>query len=113
MPHPTKAAIPAERIERKIYLIRGEKVMLDGDLAELYGVPTKVFNQSVLRNQRRFPRDFMFRLNFKEFSNLRSQIVTSSWGGHRYLPYAFTENGVAMLSSVLSSGRAIAVNIEI
>ncbi len=105
--------IPQEIIENKIYLIRGEKVMFDRDLAELYGVSTKVFNQAVQRNSKRFPSDFMFRLNFKEFSNLRSQTVTSSWGGQRYLPYVFTENGVAMLSSVLNSERAILVNIQI
>ncbi len=105
--------VPVERIERKIYLIRGQKVMLDRDLAELYGVETKVFNQAVKRNRIRFPPDFMFRLTFKEFSDLRSQTVTSSWGGQRYLPHVFTEHGVAMLSSVLNSEAAIQVNIQI
>ena len=108
-------AIPAERIERSIFLIRGQKVMLDADLAELYGVETKAFNQAVRRNIGRFPQDFMFQLTAKEFeglrfhlvaSSLRSQIVTSKpRGGRRYLPLAFTEQGVAMLSSVLRSER--------
>ncbi len=107
--------IPVEIIERKIYLIRGCKVMLDRDLAGLYEVPTKVLNQAVRRNLDRFPADFMFQLNDQEVENLRSQSVTSSanHGGSRYLPYAFTEHGVAMLSSVLSSKRAIALNILI
>jgi hypothetical protein len=87
--------------------------MLDSDLAELYGVPTKVLNQAVSRNKDRFPEDFMFQLSDQEFANLRSQIVTSSWGGRRYLPLVFTEQGVAMLSSVLNSDRAILVNIAI
>ena len=94
-------------------MIRGHKVMLDSDLADLYRVPTKVFNQAVKRNLKRFPRDFMFRLTGKEVKILRSQIVTSSWGGRRNLPYAFTEQGVAMLSSVLNSERAVQVNIAI
>ncbi len=106
--------VPAERIEKAILLIRKQKVMLDSDLAALYGVETKVLVQAVKRNIERFPEDFMFRLNKKEFVILRSQIVTSSdWGGRRYAPYAFTEQGVAMLSSVLHSQRAIQVNIEI
>lgn len=87
--------------------------MLDRDLAWLYGVETKVLNQAVRRNQDRFPADFMFQLTEREFSNLRSQFVTSSWGGTRRLPFAFTEQGVAMLSSVLKSPRAIQVNIQI
>jgi len=108
------AVVPVELIEKKIYLIRGHKVMLDSDLAELYGVKTKVLLQSVKRNINRFPSDFMFQLSKEEFDNLRSQIVTSkSRGGRRYLPYAFTEQGVAMLSSVLRSERAIQVNIAI
>jgi hypothetical protein len=109
-----------ERIEKRIYLIRGYKVMLDSDLAALYGVTTKVLVQAVKRNIKRFPVDFMFQLAKDEFlrsqkgvSNLRSQFVTSSYGGRRYLPYAFTEQGVAMLSSVLNSERAIQVNIQI
>jgi hypothetical protein len=100
-------------IQNKIYEIRGQKVMLDFDLAVLYEVPTKVFNQAVKRNINRFPTDFMFQLNQKEFENLRSQIVTSNWGGRRYAPNAFTEQGVAMLSSVLNSEKAIDVNIAI
>lgn len=109
-----KAIIPVEIIEKKILLIRGEKVMLDADLAELYGVETKILVRAVKRNIDRFPSDFMIQLNKKEFENLRFQFGTSSrWGGRRYLPYAFTEQGVAMLSSVLNSDRAIKVNIEI
>jgi hypothetical protein len=100
-------------IESKILIIRDEKVMLDKDLAELYGVPTKVLNQAVKRNKRRFPNDFMFQLTKGELINLKSQIVTSSWGGTRTMPYAFTEQGVAMLSSVLNSKRAIKTNIAI
>jgi len=94
-------------------MIRGQKVIVDSDLADLYRVPTKVFNQGVKRNLERFPKDFMFRLTGKEIEILRSQIVTSSWGGRRSLPYAFTEQGVAMLSSVLNSERAVQVNIAI
>jgi hypothetical protein len=97
----------------RIYFIREQKVMLDRDLAELYGVETKVLNQAVSRNIKRFPEDFMFQLTMKEFENLKSQIVTSSWGGIRKLPFVFTEQGVAMLSSVLNSKRAIQVNIQI
>jgi hypothetical protein len=106
-------AMPVEMIERRIFLIRGQKAMLDNDLAELYQVPTKVFNQAVKRNLDRFPEDFMFSITKEEFENLRSQFVTSSWGGRRYLPYAFTEHGVAMLSSVLNSLRAVQMNILI
>ena len=109
-----KAIIPVEIIEKKILLIRGEKVMLDADIAELYGVETKMLVRAVKRNIDRFPSDFMIQLNRKEFENLRFQFGTSSrWGGRRYLPYAFTEQGVAMLSSVLNSERAVKVNIEI
>ena len=100
-------------IERRIYVVRGRKVMLDSDLAELYQVETKVLNQAVLRNVKRFPSDFMFKLSLGEASNLKSQIVTSSWGGRRNLSYAFTELGVAMLSSVLRSDRAVQMNIFI
>ena len=96
-----------------IYLVRGHKVMLDHDLASLYEVPTKVLVQSVKRNHKRFPEDFMFILSIQEVGNLRSQIVTSSWGGRRTKPYAFTEQGVAMLSTVLRSERALEVNIQI
>jgi phage regulator Rha-like protein len=105
--------VPEETIERKIFMIRGHKVMLDRDLAELYGVRTMVLNQAVKRNISRFPKDFMFQLSNEELKNLISQIVISSWGGTRKLPYAFTEQGVAMLSSVLNSERAIQVNIAI
>jgi len=105
--------ISSERIVNKIYIIRNKKVMLDKDLAVLYGVQTKVFNQAVKRNTKRFPEDFMFQLTKEEFKNLRSQIVTSSWGGTRYEPLVFTEQGVAMLASILSSNRAISVNIQI
>ena len=100
-------------IEKKIFLVRGLNVILDRDLAELYGVKTKSLNLAVRRNLLRFPEDFMFRLTKEEVSNLRFQNETSSWGGRRYLPYAFTENGVAMLSSVLNSKKAIGVNIQI
>ena len=108
-----KQMIPEEIIEKKIFLIRGHKIILDQHLAELYNVPTKVLIQAVKRNRGRFPIDFLLQLSQKEFKNLRSQSVTSSWGGRRYLPYAFTEQGVAMLSSVLNSERAIQVNIAI
>lgn len=100
-------------IQQKIHEIRGQKVMLDFDLAKMYGTETKVFKQAVKRNINRFPPDFMFELTRTEFESLRSQIVTSNRGGTRYLPFAFTEQGVAMLSSVLNSERAIEVNIGI
>ena len=107
--------IPTEIIENKIYLFREQRVMIDRDLAEMYGVTTKVLNQAVSRNMERFPNDFMFKLSLYEAKRLRSQIVTSNVGrgGLRWQPYAFTEQGVAMLSSVLKSPRAIAVNIQI
>lgn len=105
--------IPNERIERRIFWLRGEKVMLDSDLAELYEVDTKMLKRSVRRNLERFPENFMFELTVKEWEVLRCQIGTSKRGGSRYLPFAFTEPGVAMLSSVLKSKRAIAVNIQI
>jgi len=110
-----KLAISTEQIERCIYLIRGQKVMLDSDLAELYGVETKVLKRAVKRNRERFPEDFMFSLNNQEVMRLRCQNGTSKIGrgGSRYLPYAFTEQGVAMLSGVLTSPRAIKVNVEI
>jgi phage regulator Rha-like protein len=109
-----KSLIPVECIERSILLIRGHKVILDADLAALYGVETKQLIRAVKRNLPRFPDDFMFQLNEEEFENLRFHFGTSSqWGGRRYPPYAFTEQGVAMLSSVLRSKRAIQVNIEI
>lgn len=126
---PSRALLPTERIERSILLVRGQKVLLDADLAEMYDVETRVLVQAVKRNLDRFPDDFMFQLSKEELEdwrsqfvtsnptvdhgNLKSQIVTSSWGGRRTRPYAFTEQGVAMLSSVLHSPRAVAVNIEI
>ena len=100
-------------VQNLIYEIRGQKVMLDFDLAKLYQVETKVLNQAVRRNIKRFPEDFMFQLDNKEFANLKSQFVTSSWGGRRTPPLAFTEEGIAMLSSVLHSDVAIAANISI
>ncbi len=135
---PSPSLLPVEQVTSRIFLLRGEKVLLDSDLAELYGVPTKVLNQAVQRNVERFPSDFVFQLSEIEMDAvlrsqvvtskaktednslddndiLRSQVVTSKEkkGGRRYLPFAFTEQGVAMLSSVLRSPRAVAVNIEI
>ena len=107
-----KAIVPVI-VEDRIFMIRGHRVMFDRDLAELYGVSTKRLNEQVRRNIKRFPGDFMFQLENKEVMNLRSQFATSSWGGKRYLPYVFTEQGVAMLSSVLNSERAVQVNIVI
>ena len=109
----SKTAIPTTQIESLIRIIRGEKVILDSDLASLYEVETKILTQTVRRNMSRFPADFMFQLTREEFDHLRSQSVSSRWGGRRYLPYAFTEQGVAMLSSVLRSEHAVKVNIEI
>jgi hypothetical protein len=106
-------AVPEEVLISKIFHILGYNVMLDEDLAHLYGVETKQLKRQVRRNVDRFPDDFMFELTTEEFENLRSQFGTSSWGGVRYMPMAFTEQGVAMLSSVLSSARAIKVNIQI
>ncbi len=108
-----KSLIPADMLERKIMYFRGHKVMLDMDLAVLYGVGTRDLNKAVSRNPERFPDDFMFRLNKKEFKNLMFQFGTSSWGGTRKMPYAFTEHGILMLSSVLKSCRAVQVNIQI
>jgi hypothetical protein len=108
-----QVAIPDTVIINKIYLVREQKIMLDMDLAELYGVETKHLKRQVRRNLKRFPTDFMFELTSKELNDLRSQIGTSSWGGTRYVPMAFTEQGVAMLSSVLNSPSAIEVNIRI
>ena len=112
--------VAEQKILNRIYVVRGQKIMLDKDLAEMYGVETRVLNQSVKRNAKRFPKDFMFQLTDKEYKNLISQIVTSSlgrdkavWGGTRKLPFCFTEQGVAMLSSVLNSDVAIEVNIRI
>ncbi|WP_026710925.1 ORF6N domain-containing protein [Flavobacterium filum] len=103
----------AEIIQQQIIEIRGQKVMLDFHLANLYEIETKVLKQAVKRNINRFPTDFMFELNKEEFESLRSQFVTSKRGGLRYMPFAFTEQGVAMLSSVLNSDKAIAINIAI
>lgn len=105
--------IPDEVMISKIYLIRNHKVMLDDDLAELYQVETRRLNEQVKRNIDRFPEDFMFQLTEPEWKNLKSQNATSSWGGRRKIPSAFTEHGVLMLSSVLNSERAIQVNIQI
>lgn len=108
-----KSLLSEETISNKIYFIRNQKVMLDSDLAFLYGIETRVLKQAVRRNIDRFPEDFMFELTKSEFDNLTSQIVTSSWGGTRKLPFAFTEHGVLMLSSVLKSDKAIQTNIQI
>jgi hypothetical protein len=105
--------VPSEVIQSKVHLIRKEKVLLDKDLAQMYDVETRVLKQAVRRNIDRFPEDFMFELNDKEFERLKSQIDGKSWGGTRYAPMAFTEQGVAMLSSVLKSKQAIEVNIQI
>jgi hypothetical protein len=106
--------VSLKQVERAIRLLRGHRVMLDADLAVLYGVSVKRLNEQVARNRERFPADFMFQLSGAEHANLRSQSATSSsWGGRRIAPYAFTEQGVAMLSSVLRSARAVQVNIEI
>ncbi len=102
-----------QRIATSIYVVRGQRVMLDEDLAGLYGVPTRALNQAVRRNMARFPEDFVFRLTEIEVRHLKSQTVTSSWGGRRKLPLAFTEQGVAMLSSVLRSETAAQVNVQI
>ena len=102
-----------QKILNRIYVFRGQRVMLDADLAEMYGVETRRLNEQVKRNMKRFPKDFMFTLTEKEYSNLMSQNATSRWGGRRKLPNAFTEQGVAMLSSILNSDTAIEVNIRI
>lgn len=107
------STLSIKEIQRSILLFRGEKVIFDADLALLYGVSTKILVQAVKRNQDRFPLDFMFQLTSEEFESLRSQFVTSNRGGRRYLPYVFSEQGIAMLSSVLHSPQAIQVNIEI
>ena len=113
MPRKEQISIPTEVIENKIYLIRGQKVMLDFHLAELYEVETKILKRAVKRNIDRFPEDFCFELSKEEMRNLRYHFGTSSWGGVRYQHFAFTEQGVAMLSSVLRSKRAVQVNITI
>lgn len=108
-----KSIVPVEKIEKAIFMIRGEKVLLDKDLALLYGVSTSVLNKAVTRNIDRFPPDFMFQITKEEFSNLKFHFGTSSWGGTRKLPRVYTEQGIAMLSSVLRSKRAAQVNIAI
>ncbi|MDQ3181649.1 MAG: ORF6N domain-containing protein [Acidobacteriota bacterium] len=111
-----KDLIPIERIEQLILLAHGERVILDADLAKLYGVTTKVLNQAVKRNQARFPEDFMFQLTKEEFDNLRSQFVTSSstsYGGRRYLPYVFTEHGAIMAANVLNSEQAVVASVQV
>jgi hypothetical protein len=109
-----QSVVPTSRIERAIVVVRGQRVILDASLAKLYEVDTKTLVRAVKRNAARFPADFMLQVSNGEFNNLRYQIGTSSsWGGRRYRPYAFTEQGVAMLSSVLRSSRAVQVNIEI
>ncbi|MFN8414978.1 MAG: ORF6N domain-containing protein [Cytophagaceae bacterium] len=105
--------LPDEVVMNKIYQIRGNKVMLDSDLAAMYGVDTKVLNQAVKRNKERFPEDFMFILSNREFSQLQEQVTEAEWGGRRTNPYVFTEHGVLMLSSVLKSKKAVTVNIQI
>ena len=105
--------VPYEIIENKIYLIRGQKVMVDNDLAGLYGVDTGYLNRQVRHNIERFPSDFMFQLTKEEYENLKCKFCISSWGGRRSLPLVFTEHGILMLSSVLNSQRAIQVNIAI
>ena len=114
-PKRAEVLVPLERIERTILLIRGEKVILDADLASLYGVTTKRFNEQIRRNEGRFPSDFMFQLTAEEFTILRSQFATSSsrWGGRRYPPYAFTEHGAIMAANVLSSERAVATSVMV
>ena len=109
----TKDIVPIENITNKIYLIRYRKVMLDRDLAELYGVETKQLKRAVRRNISRFPKDFMFELTKEEMENLRSHFGTSSWGGPRYLPMAFTEHGAIMVASVLNSERAVEASISV
>jgi hypothetical protein len=108
-----RVSLPAEAVQQKIYVIRGLKVMLDADLAELYQVPTGRLNEQVKRNLARFPPDFMIRLTPEEWDNLKSQFAISSWGGRRTLPLAFTEHGVTMLSAVLNSPRAVKMSIEV
>lgn len=108
-----KTLVPIEKIDRAILFLRGQKVMLDSDLADIYGVKTSRLNEQVKRNIGRFPIDFMFQLTKSEFENLKSQFATSSWGGHRKLPYAFTEHGAIMLASVLNTSTAIQTSVLI
>ena len=111
--HSKNIFMPVQHIDNAIYIIRGQRVMLDEDLAKIYGVETKALNQAIRRNKKRFPEGFMFQLTIKEFVNLRSQIVTSKSGGRRYMPFVFTEHGTVMLASVLRSNRAIQMSIEV
>jgi ORF6N domain len=110
---PSLALVHRVPVEERIRRFRGEKVILDADLAELYGVPVKRLNEAVRRNRTRFPADFMFQLSHDEFANLRSQIATSSWGGRRYQPHAFTEHGAIMVAAVLNSEQAVAVSVMV
>ncbi len=109
----SNSIVPIELIESRIHVIRGQRIMLDQDLASIYGVPTGVLNQAVSRNIDRFPEDFAFRLNKTEWANLKSQSVISSWGGRRSFPYVFTEHGALMLANILRSDRAIQMSIEV
>ena len=112
----TKTASPAPPIDDRILMLRGQKVMLDADLAELYGVTTARFNEQIRRNAERFPEDFMFQLSNQEVANLRSQFATSSsrtWGGRRYRPYVFTEHGALMAANVLNSSRAVEASVYV
>ena len=111
--HAVQVNASVEQIESRIFVIRGQKVMLDADLAELYGVETRRLNEQVSRNSERFPEDFMFQLTDEEFANLKSQFATSSWGGRRKLPYVFTEHGAIMAASVLNSPRAIEISVHV
>ncbi|HEY4575396.1 MAG TPA: ORF6N domain-containing protein [Thermoanaerobaculia bacterium] len=115
VPETAAALVPVERVERRILFIRGEKVILDSDLAELYGVTTKRLNEQVRRNRDRFPPDFMFQLTEEEFANLRSQNATSSlgWGGRRSPPFVFTEHGAIMAANILSSPQAITASVTV
>ena len=114
MPQSSHALLPpAERIVRAIRVLRGQKILLDADLALLYGVETRRLNEQVRRNRERFPDDFMFQLTANEFGNLKSQFATSSWGGRRKLPFAFTEHGAIMAATVLNSARAIEMSIYV
>lgn len=113
VPDAASAALSPQALARSILMIRGQRVLMDSDLAELYGVETRVFNQAIRRNANRFPPDFMFELSQEEFTNLISQTVTSSWGGRRKLPLAFTEHGAIMAASMLNSPRAIEMSIYV
>lgn len=106
-----KDLVPRDEIERLIYVVRGHRVILDSDLAKIYGVPTARLNEQVKRNAKRFPQDFMFRLTPQEFQNLISQFATSSWGGRRKLPYVYTEHGAVMAANVLNSARAVQMSV--